>query len=113
MSDLGNKEIMAQNIEKFMALHNETRKDLATILGTPYTTVTNWIKAETYPRIDKIEMMAAHWGVKKSDLVEHKLPLTDTSEGKSQEFIQLWGMLTSEEQKVVIAQIKGILSNRE
>lgn len=82
MGDIGNKEIMAKNIEKYMALHGETRTDLARILDTPYTTVTNWIKANTYPRIDKIEMMAAHWGINKSDLVESsKKSLAVSSEG--------------------------------
>ena len=72
MSNLGNKEIMSKNIIKYMEMHRETRRDLCSFLNVPYTTVTNWVKANTYPRIDKIEMMAAHWGINKSDLVEEK-----------------------------------------
>lgn len=72
MSDLENKAIIAENISHYMSLHHETRSDLSKFLNVPYTTITNWIKGATYPRIDKIEMLAQHWGIRKSDLVERK-----------------------------------------
>lgn len=70
MSDLGNKEIMAKNIKRLMNLHNKDRTDICRDLGFKYTTFTDWINGNTYPRIDKIEMMANYFGVNKSDLVE-------------------------------------------
>lgn len=68
--DLGNKTIMAKNIKHYMALHRKTRSDICEALGVKYTTLTDWINAKTYPRIDKIEMLANYFGVEKSDLVE-------------------------------------------
>lgn len=73
MSGLGNKEIMAKNIKKYMEEKGMNVADLSSILGFPYTTVASWLKAENYPRIDKIEKMANLFGVKKSDLVEDKI----------------------------------------
>lgn len=70
MSDLGNKEIMAQNIQRLMDNRGIDRIKICTDLGFKYTTFTDWIKGNTYPRIDKIEMMANYFGVSKSDLVE-------------------------------------------
>lgn len=35
-------------------------------------TFSDWINAKTYPRIDKIELMANYFGIEKSDLVEDK-----------------------------------------
>lgn len=67
---LGNKEIMARNINKYMKKNNMSRKDLSEKLKVGYTTVTDWVNAVTYPRIDKIEMMSNLWGIEKSDLVE-------------------------------------------
>jgi transcriptional regulator with XRE-family HTH domain len=72
MSGLGNKAIMAKNICKFMETHGLKRADLANILDVPYPTVSDWINAKTYPRIDKIEMMANYFNISKSDLVEDK-----------------------------------------
>lgn len=70
MSNLGNKKTMAQNIQYYMKLHNKTRNDICEALGIKYTTFTDWVKGNTYPRIDKIELMANYFGIEKSDLVE-------------------------------------------
>lgn len=75
MSNLGNKEIMAKNIQYYMDLHNKTRSDMCEALGVKYTTLTDWVKGNAYPRIDKIELMANYFGIEKSDLVEERKPL--------------------------------------
>ncbi|MGI5947880.1 MAG: helix-turn-helix domain-containing protein [Lachnospiraceae bacterium] len=73
MSDLGNKEIMARNIQYYMDKYEKTRQDMCEALGVKYTTFTDWVKGNSYPRIDKIELMANYFGISKSDLVEeHK-----------------------------------------
>ncbi|WEV44667.1 helix-turn-helix transcriptional regulator [Streptococcaceae bacterium ESL0687] len=45
-------------------------KQLSDKLGLKYSTVLDWINAKTYPRIDKIELMADFFEVDKSDLIE-------------------------------------------
>lgn len=70
MNNLGNKKTMSKNIQYYMELHNETRKNLSELLNVAYTTICDWINGNSYPRIDKIEMMANHWNIEKSDLVE-------------------------------------------
>lgn len=70
MSNLGNKEIMAQNIQRLMEQKGVDRKDLCNALGFKYTTFVDWVNGKTYPRIDKIEKMANYFGVPKSELVE-------------------------------------------
>lgn len=72
MSDLENKAIMAKNIRYYMALHDKTRAELSRDLNIKYTTLTDWINEKTYPRIDKIELMARYFGIEKSDLIESK-----------------------------------------
>lgn len=67
---LGNKEIMAKNISKQMKIKNVDRKKMAEDLDVKYTTLSDWINAKTYPRIDKIEAMANYFDINKSDLVE-------------------------------------------
>jgi transcriptional regulator with XRE-family HTH domain len=70
MSDLGNKAIMAENIQRLMDSRGIDRNKICADLGFKYTTFTDWVKGNTYPRIDKIEMMANYFGVPKSELVE-------------------------------------------
>lgn len=67
---LGNKEVMAKNIEKYMKRFGLDRYQLAEITGSSYFTVTAWLKARTYPRIDKIEIMARYFNISKAELVE-------------------------------------------
>lgn len=76
MSGLGNKEIMAKNIQYYMALNNKTRQEMCSALGVKYTTFTDWVKGNVYPRIDKIELMANYFGIEKSDLVEERNPIS-------------------------------------
>lgn len=69
-NSLGNKEVMARNIRHYMELNNVTRIELCSALGVKYTTFSDWINARTYPRIDKIELMARYFGITKADLFE-------------------------------------------
>ena len=70
MSNLGNKEIMAKNIRYYMDKYDKTRQEMCDALGVKYTTFTDWVKGNSYPRIDKIELMANYFGISKEDLVE-------------------------------------------
>lgn len=72
MSDLGNKEIFAKNLQYYMNLNNKTRNDVCRDLEIPYSTFTDWCNANIYPRIDKIQLLANYFGIQKSDLVEKK-----------------------------------------
>ena len=69
-NNLGNKTVMAENIKFYMQIHEENRKELSKLFDVPYTTLCDWINGKTYPRIDKIELMARHWEIEKADLVE-------------------------------------------
>lgn len=72
MSDLGNKEIMAKNIRFYLSKNNVTNTDICKALNFSMSTFSDWIHARTYPRIDKIELMANYFGIEKSDLVENR-----------------------------------------
>lgn len=72
MSNLGNKQVMAKNIKKFMTQNNVSQTDICNALKFKPSTFSDWVNAKTYPRIDKIEMLANYFGIEKSDLVEDK-----------------------------------------
>lgn len=71
MSDLGNKEIFAKNLKYYMDLNQKDRNDICRDLGFAYTTFAEWYNGKIYPRIDKIEMLAKYFNIKKSDLIEN------------------------------------------
>lgn len=70
MSSLGNKDVMAKNIKIHMESAGVTAKDICSTLNIPMATFSDWIHAKTYPRIDKIEMLANYFGISKADLIE-------------------------------------------
>lgn len=72
MSDLGNKEIFAKNLNYYMDINKKDRNEVCKDLDFPYTTFSDWCNGKKYPRIDKIEMLANYFGIEKSDLIESK-----------------------------------------
>ena len=72
MSNIGNKKTMAENLSHYVEMSGKTQKELADIFGIAYSTFNDWMNAKTYPRIDKIELMANYFGIQKSDLIEDK-----------------------------------------
>ncbi len=78
IGNLGNKETLSQNLKRLLATRGLNPHQFAEIMNFKYTTVMNWMKANTYPRIDKIELMARYFGVDKSDLVEEYVETSST-----------------------------------
>ena len=114
MRDIGNKTVMAANIKRFMAEKNINAKELSKILNVPYTTVLSWIKADNYPRIDKIEKMSDYFGCLKSDLIEDKTkqPTQGELSERKKDFIQkIVGM--SDEQLDRLEQILDLIAPKD
>ena len=57
------KTILAKNIRYLMEQKQKTRTELCEALGVKYTTLSDWVNGKTYPRIDKIELMANMMGL--------------------------------------------------
>lgn len=89
MSNLGNKEIMAGNLKKYMEESGKTQKELAKVVDVAPSTFNAWVQAKKYPRIDKIEMLANYFGCLKSDLIEDKTEMRKNSEALSDIVLRL------------------------
>lgn len=105
MSDLGNKRIMGDNIQYFLDKYGITRRDFAKAVGIPYSTLTEWMNARAYPRIDKIEIMANYFGVDKSELVEKRKPELDPTVRRLLSYVE---KLTPEQAESLIPLIKSM-----
>lgn len=110
-----NKQIMARNIQWYMDQRGITRQQLCDALDIKYTTLRDWLKGITYPRIGKVEAMANYFGCEKSDLIEDKdnqppisgrLILEDISDDdrKTVEAI----LRLPQEQRLALAKLLGI-----
>jgi len=69
---MDNKNIFAENLKRYMEINGKTRRDVSEAIGVSYYTFTDWVKGKKYPRMDKVEKLAAYFGILKSDLIEVK-----------------------------------------
>lgn len=109
---LGNKEVMAKNIKKYLAIKGVTATDVASHINVPLSTFSYWVNARTYPRIDKIEMMANYFGVKKSALVEENISLPEF-EPEHIELISLFSNLSRDQKDTVMVFLRSLNSKDE
>lgn len=109
MRDIGNKPVIAANIRRYMAEKGINAKELSKAIKVPYTTVLSWLKAEYYPRIDKIEMMSDYFGCLKSDLIEDKTkqPVENELSEVKRALIDLIENLSESEAAVLLASLKS------
>ena len=69
---MDNRDVFSRNLRYQMEINNKSRQDISDALGISYFTVTSWANGSKYPRMDKVEKLAAYFGILKSDLIEEK-----------------------------------------
>lgn len=67
------REVLATNIRRLLKEKNKTQNELAEYVGVSKTTVSEWIAAKKYPRIEKIQAIAEYFDVYRSDITESKV----------------------------------------
>lgn len=105
MSALGNKNIFRKNLKYFMSENNIDRNKLCEDLHFKYSTVSEWLSAKKYPRIDKIEMLANYFNINKSDLIEDKTSI----EIPHQELINKYEQLNESGQAKLMERLDELL----
>lgn len=78
MSEKDIRIIFANNLNYFLNLNQENQIDVANKLGISPSTFSSWCTGQKMPRMDKVEMLASYFKIKKSDLLE-----SDVSESES------------------------------
>lgn len=64
------KIIFSTNLQYYMKQDNINCTDLTKILKLPFSTINDWIHGKSYPRIDKIQVLADYFNISKSKLIE-------------------------------------------
>lgn len=66
------KITFAENLSYQLQTNGLKQSELARKLNLPEMTVSNWVNAKTYPRVDKLQLLSDFFGVTKAELVERK-----------------------------------------
>ncbi|KXT73136.1 CI-like repressor, phage associated [Streptococcus sp. DD10] len=103
---------MAGNIRRHLDRLGLNVKDFAALMNFKYSTVLDWVNAKTYPRIDKIELMANYFNVEKSDLVE-AYSSTPTLDLLTQQINDTVVQLTTPNKKIVLRTSEELLEGQK
>lgn len=64
------RNIFAHNLNKYMDEYGKTNVDISKDLKIKYSTVRDWSAGKTYPRVDKIQLLANYFNILTSNLTE-------------------------------------------
>lgn len=112
MSNIGNKETFAKNLVYYLSICGKEQKEVAEDIGVATSTFNEWVKGKKYPRIDKIELLANYFRIKKSDLIEDKKTPSedmDLSEGEKM-LLDLFRQVPEDQQQLVLGMIRVALN---
>lgn len=107
-----NKEIFANNLNFYMEKKGVDRNTLCADLNLKYTTVRDWLKGITYPRIGKIELLANYFNINKSDLIENKATTTQPSDSLLEAITNTAMQLNTENKKTVLRTSEELLETQ-
>ena len=112
MSNVGNKETFAKNLSYYLSICGREQKEVAEDIGVATSTFNEWVKGKKYPRIDKIELLANYFGIKKSDLIENKTTPPDYTEGEKI-LLDLFRQIPENKQQLVLDMIRVALKTQQ
>lgn len=107
-----NKEIFANNLSFYMNQRGIDRNTLCADLDLKYTTVRDWLKGITYPRIGKIELLANYFNINKSDLIENKISTAQSSDYLLEEITNTARKLNTDNKKIVLRTSEELLESQ-
>lgn len=98
-------------LKHYMEEAGKSRNDLVHDLGFKYSTIRDWEKGITVPRMDKVEQLASYFQCTTSDLLEIKKEPADNDglSNTKKELLQLVSSLSESEAAVLLASLRSML----
>ena len=85
------RELIAKNILHLLSISGLSRKEFASKIDVPYTTLCDWVGAKSYPRIEALEKIASCFDLQVGDFfieIEHNTSV----EGRLLEYVRRMSM---------------------
>jgi len=72
MSNIGSegRKVFAENLLRLMKENGEKQVDVARLLGVTKSAVSAYVRGDQLPRIDKLDVLAQHYGITRGELLE-------------------------------------------
>lgn len=111
-TDLGNKEIFIRNLNRYIEISGKKKIEVAKAVGVSTGTFADWLKGRSYPRMDKIQLLADCFGITKSDLVENMNIPKETISDKEQLILDLFHKIPDDRKEFFIKMLQVELDNQ-
>lgn len=111
-TDLGNKEVFSRNLSRCIKRSDKPQRELAKAIGVHPATICDWLSGRTYPRMDKLQLIADFFGVSKSELVEDEYVAKETVSEKEQKLLDLFHEVPEEDRDYLLGLIEFHVKNR-
>ena len=109
-NELGNKEIFAKNLNRYLGLSGKTQTEVAKFVNVSKGTFSDWMSGRAYPRMDKVQLLAQYFGIQMSDLVDDENNNKKKKEG-DQEILDLFHKVPEDKREFVLAMIRSVADN--
>ena len=106
-----NLDVFTRNFKRHLALSGKRQVEVANAVGVSTGTITDWKKGRSYPRMDKIQLLAEFFGIQKSDLVEDVNIAKETISNKEQEIFDLFHKIPEEKRELILSMIRAAIDN--
>ena len=106
-----NLDVFTRNFNRHLALSRKRQVEVANAVGVSTGTITDWKKGRSYPRMDKIQLLAEFFGIQKSDLVEDVNIAKETVSNEDQEVLDWFHKVPKEKREFVLSMIRAASDN--
>lgn len=106
-----NLDVFTRNFKRHLALSGKRQVEVANAVGVSTGTITDWKKGRSYPRMDKIQLLAEFFGIQKSDLVEDVNVAKETVSNEDQEVLDWFHKVPKEKREFVLSMIRAASDN--
>ena len=110
-TELGNKEIFARNLKRYLDNSGKTQKEVAAAIYVSTGTFCDWMNCRSYPRMDKIQLLAEYFGIQKSDLVEDVTVIKESVSDEDQKILDLFHRVPKEKREFLLSLIQATIDN--
>ena len=106
-------QVFVQNIKYYCNLKGIKPTVACRESGVGSSFINNLERGQT-PSVAKVQMLADYLGVTTSELLGEKVtPADQPVNGREAESMKLFGQLSEDQQRIVLAQLKGIVDTRD
>ena len=108
MTDEALRKAFVARLKRAMEEHNYNQSDIARITGVSQQTVSDWLTLKKYPRMKKVGILAAHFGIDPIEFYGDNKKEPTIQDSRLQEMINDFNSLSPEDQQVVLVLVSSL-----